>query len=184
MKKVIDDMKVKMEKTIDVLDGEFKTLRAGRANPAVIDKVNVDYYGVPTPINQLAVVNVPEARTLTIQPWDASTLKTIERAINEADIGINPQNDGKIIRLVFPPLTEERRKELAKDVHKMGEESKVAIRSIRRDAVDKLKTMKKNSEITEDDQKQGEKKIQDATDKYCKQIDAMSADKTKEIMEI
>ena len=184
MKKVIDDMKVEMEKTIDVLDGEFKTLRAGRANPAVIYKVNVDYYGVPTPINQLAVVNVPEARTLTIQPWDASTLKTIERAINEADIGINPQNDGKIIRLVFPPLTEERRKELAKDVHKMGEESKVAIRSIRRDAVDKLKTMKKNSEITEDDQKQGEKKIQDATDKYCKQIDAMSADKTKEIMEI
>lgn len=184
MKKVIDDMKVKMEKSIDVLDSEYKKLRAGRANPAVLDKVSVDYYGVPTPINQLAVVNVPEARTLTVQPWDASTLKSIERAINEADIGINPQNDGKIIRLVFPPLTEERRKELAKDVHKMGEDSKVAIRSIRRDAVDKLKTMKKNSEITEDDQKQGEKKIQDLTDKYCKQIDAMSADKTKEIMEI
>ncbi len=184
MKKVIDGMKVKMEKSIDVLDGEYKKLRAGRANPAVLDKVSVDYYGVPTPINQLAVVNVPEARTLTVQPWDASTLKTIERAINEADIGINPQNDGKIIRLVFPPLTEERRKDLAKDVHKMGEDSKVAIRSIRRDAVDKLKTMKKNSEITEDDQKQGEKKIQDLTDKYCKQIDTMSADKTKEIMEI
>lgn len=184
MKKVIDDMKVKMEKSIDVLDSEYKKLRAGRANPAVLDKVSVDYYGAPTPINQLAVVNVPEARTLTIQPWDASTLKTIERAINEADIGINPQNDGKIIRLVFPPLTEERRKDLAKDVHKMGEDSKVAIRSIRRDAVDKLKTMKKNSEITEDDQKQGEKKIQDLTDKYCKQIDTMSADKTKEIMEI
>lgn len=184
MKKVIDDMKVKMEKSIDVLDSEYKKLRAGRANPAVLDKVSVDYYGVPTPVNQLAVVNVPEARTLTVQPWDASTLKSIERAINEADIGINPQNDGKIIRLVFPPLTEERRKELAKDVHKMGEDSKVAIRSIRRDAVDKLKTMKKNSEITEDDQKQGEKKIQDLTDKYCKQIDTMSADKTKEIMEI
>ncbi|MDD6395655.1 MAG: ribosome recycling factor [Acutalibacteraceae bacterium] len=184
MKKVIDDMKVKMEKSIDVLDSEYKKLRAGRANPAVLDKVSVDYYGVPTPVNQLAVVNVPEARTLTVQPWDASTLKSIERAINEADIGINPQNDGKIIRLVFPPLNEERRKELAKDVHKMGEDSKVAIRSIRRDAVDKLKTMKKNSEITEDDQKQGEKKIQDLTDKYCKQIDAMSADKTKEIMEI
>ncbi len=184
MKKVIDDMKSKMEKTLDVLSSEFKTLRAGRANPAVIDKVTVDYYGVPTPINQLAVVNVPEARTLTIQPWDASTIRAIERAINEADIGINPQNDGKIIRLVFPPLNEERRKDLAKEVHKMGEDSKVAIRSIRRDAVDKLKTMKKNSEITEDDQKQGEKKIQDLTDKYCKQIDAMSADKTKEIMEI
>lgn len=184
MKKVIDDMKVKMEKSLDVLDSEYKKLRAGRANPAVLDKVNVDYYGAPTPINQLAVVNVPEARTLTVQPWDASTLKAIERAINEADIGINPQNDGKIIRLVFPPLTEERRKDLAKDVHKMAEDSKVAIRSIRRDAVDKLKTMKKNSEITEDDQKQGEKKIQDLTDKYCKQIDSMSADKTKEIMEI
>lgn len=184
MKKVIDDMKVKMEKTINVLDDEFKTLRAGRANPAVLNKVNVDYYGVPTPINQLAAVNVPDARTLTVQPWDTSTLKAIERAINEADIGINPQNDGKMIRLVFPPLTEERRKELAKDVHKMGEESKVAIRSIRRDAVDKLKNMKKNSDITEDDLKQGEKKIQDVTDKYCKQIDAMSADKTKEIMEI
>ena len=184
MKKVIDDMKVKMEKTINVLDDEFKTLRAGRANPAVLNKVNVDYYGVPTPINQLAAVNVPDARTLTVQPWDTSTLKAIERAINEADIGINPQNDGKTIRLVFPPLTEERRKELAKDVHKMGEESKVAIRSIRRDAVDKLKNMKKNSDITEDDLKQGEKKIQDVTDKYCKQIDTMSADKTEEIMEI
>lgn len=184
MKKVIDDMKTKMEKSIDVLNGEYKKLRAGRANPAVLDKVTVDYYGAPTPINQLAVVNVPEARTLTVQPWDSSTLKAIERAINEADIGINPQNDGKIIRLVFPPLTEERRKDLAKDVHKMAEDAKVAVRSVRRDAVDKLKTMKKNSEITEDDQKQGEKKIQDFTDKYCKQIDAMSADKTKEIMEI
>lgn len=184
MKKVIDDMKAKMEKTLDVLDNEFKTLRAGRANPGVLDKVNVDYYGVPTPIKQLAAVNVAEARTLTIQPYDVSSLKAMERAINEADIGIHPQNDGKMIRLVFPPLNEERRKELAKDVHKMGEESKVAIRSIRRDAVDKLKTMKKNSEITEDDQKQGEKKIQDTTDKYCKQIDAMCADKTKEIMEI
>lgn len=184
MKKVIDDMKAKMEKTLDVLDSEYKKLRAGRANPAVLDKVSVDYYGAPTPINQLAVVNVPEARTLTIQPWDSSTLKSIERAINEADIGINPQNDGKIIRLVFPPLTEERRKELAKEVHKMGEDAKVAIRSVRRDAVDKLKALKKNSEITEDDQKQGEKKIQDLTDKYCKQIDSMSSDKTDEIMSI
>ncbi|MBQ9901323.1 MAG: ribosome recycling factor [Clostridia bacterium] len=184
MQNVINDMKDRMEKTLDVLAGEFKTLRAGRANPAIIDKVNVDYYGVPTPINQLAVVNVPEARTLTIQPWDSHTLKSIERAINEADIGINPQNDGKIIRLVFPPLTEERRKELSKDVQKMGEESKVAIRSIRRDANEKLKSMKKASDITEDDQKQGEKKIQDITDKYCKQIDSMCADKKKEIMEI
>ena len=184
MKKTIDDMKAKMEKTLDVLADEFRTLRAGRANPAVIDKVNVDYYGVPTPINQLAAVNVPDARTITIQPWDAGTLKSIERAINEAEIGINPQNDGKIIRLVFPPLNEERRKELSRDVSKMGENSKVAVRSIRRDAVEKLKAMKKASEITEDDLKQGEKKIQDVTDKYCKQIDTMSADKTKEIMEI
>ena len=184
MKKVIDDMKAKMEKTLDVLDNEFKTLRAGRANPGVLDKVNVDYYGVPTPIKQLAAVNVDEARVLTIQPYDVSSLKAMELALNGADIGINPQNDGRIIRLVFPPLNEERRKELARDVHKMGEDSKIAIRSIRRDAVDKLKTMKKNSEITEDDQKQGEKKIQDTTDKYCKQIDAMCADKTEEIMEI
>lgn len=184
MKKTIDDMTAKMEKTLDVLAGEFKTLRAGRANPSILNKVNVDYYGVATPINQLAAVSVPDARTITIQPWDSKTLKSIERAINEADIGINPQNDGKMIRLVFPPLTEERRKELSKDVHKMSEESKVAIRSIRRDAVEKLKSMKKSSEITEDDLKQGEKKIQDVTDKYCKQIDAMGADKTKEIMEI
>ena len=184
MKKTIDDMKAKMEKTLDVLADEFRMLRAGRANPAIIDKVNVDYYGVPTPINQLAAVNVPDARTITIQPWDAGTLKSIERAINEAEIGINPQNDGKIIRLVFPPLNEERRKELSRDVSKMGENSKVAVRSIRRDAVEKLKAMKKASEITEDDLKQGEKKIQDITDKYCKQIDTMSADKTKEIMEI
>ncbi|MBQ1413565.1 MAG: ribosome recycling factor [Clostridia bacterium] len=184
MKKVIDDMKAKMEKTLDVLNNEFRTMRAGRANPGVLDKVNVDYYGVSTPIKQLAAVNALDARTLTIQPYDAGSLKAMERAINEADIGIHPQNDGKIIRLVFPPLNEERRKELAKDVHKMGEESKVAVRSIRRDAVDKLKTMKKNSDITEDDLKQGEKKIQDATDKYCKQIDTMCADKSKEIMEI
>lgn len=184
MKKVIDDMKAKMEKTLDVLNNEFRTMRAGRANPGVLDKVNVDYYGVLTPIKQLAAVNALDARTLTIQPYDATSLKAMERAINEADIGIHPQNDGKIIRLVFPPLNEERRKELAKDVHKMGEESKVAVRSIRRDAVEKLKTMKKNSDITEDDLKQGEKKIQEATDKYCKQIDAMCADKSKEIMEI
>ena len=184
MKKTIDDMKAKMEKTLDVLADEFKTLRAGRANPAVLNKVSVDYYGVPTPVNQLAAVSSPDARTLMVQPWDTSTLKAIERAINAADIGINPQNDGKVIRLLFPALTEERRKELAKEVHGMGENSKVAIRSIRRDAVDKLKALKKISEITEDDLKQGEKKIQDLTDKYCKQIDAMSTDKTQEIMEI
>ena len=184
MKKTIDDMKIKMEKTLDVLSEEFKTLRAGRANPAIISKVNVDYYGVPTPINQIAAVSVPEARLLLIEPWDMKSVKAIERAINEADIGINPQSDGKVIRLVFPPLTEERRKALCKDVSKMGEESKVAIRSIRRDAVEKLKAMKKNSEITEDDLKQGEKKIQDATDKYCKQIDSMALEKSKEIMDM
>ena len=184
MKEQLKKAEERMGRRVDHMRKEFSEIRAGRANPAVLNKVSVDYYGVPTPVNQLAAVNVPDARTLTVQPWDTSSLKSIERAINEADIGIHPQNDGKIIRLVFPALTEERRKELAKDVHGMGENSKVAIRSIRRDAVDKLKTMKKNSEITEDDLKQGEKKIQDLTDKYCKQIDTMSADKTSEIMEI
>ncbi|MEQ2439472.1 ribosome recycling factor [Solibaculum intestinale] len=173
-----------MKKTIHVLKEEYAEIRAGRANPAVLDKVRVDYYGTPTPINQMAAVSVTEARTLTIQPWDVSTVRSIEKAIQASDIGINPQSDGKIIRLIFPPLTEERRKEIVREISKMGEDAKIAIRSVRRDAIEKLKALKKSSEITEDDLKQGEKKIQDLTDKFCKEIDQIAQDKDKEIMEI
>lgn len=174
----------KMEKTISVLKSDFKTIRAGRANPAVLDRIQVDYYGVPTAINQMAAVSVPEPTILTIQPWDGSALKLIEKAILASDIGINPQNDGKIIRLAFPSLTEERRKELCRDIKKMGEDSKVAIRSIRRDFIDKLKAMKKSSEITEDDLKQAEKRMQDLTDKFISRIDDECSVKEKEIMSI
>ena len=174
----------KMGKSVNALLNEYAGIRAGRANPAVLDKVTVDYYGVPTPVNQVAAVSVPEARTLLIQPWDKSTMKAIEKAILTSDIGLNPQNDGSVLRLIFPPLTEERRKELVKTVFKYSEESKVAIRSIRRDAMEKLKDLKKKSEITEDDLKSAEKKMQDLTDKYCKEIDETAAAKEKEIMEI
>jgi len=174
----------KMKKTLSVLQAEFSTIRAGRANPAVLDKIQVDYYGVPTPINQMAAVSISEARILTIQPWDISTLSSIQKAIQTSDIGINPQNDGKIIRLIFPQLTEERRKELVKQVHKLAEDAKVAIRSIRRDAIEKYKAQKKESVITEDDLKESEKDIQTLTDKYCKKIDEACAEKQKEIMEI
>lgn len=174
----------KMKKTVSVLSAEYSQLRAGRANAAVLDKIRVDYYGTPTPINQMAAVSVAEARILTIQPWDKSTLHPIEKAIQASDIGINPQNDGVTIRLIFPQLTEERRKELSKDVRKMGEDSRVAIRSIRRDAIDKAKKMEKASEITEDDLKDAEKKIQDFTDKYIKEIDKIADEKEKEIMSI
>ena len=174
----------KMNKSVNALLNEFAAIRAGRANPAILDRVTVEYYGTPTPVNQMAAVSVPDARTLMIQPWDKSTLKDIERAILVADIGINPQNDGTVIRLVFPPLTEERRKELGKSILKLGEDSKVAVRSIRRDAMDKLKDKKKKSEITEDDLKSGEKKMQDLTDKFCKEIDELAAKKQKEIMEL
>lgn len=173
-----------MEKTISVLLGEFKSIRAGRANPGILNKIQVEYYGTMTPIAQLAAINVPEATILTIQPWDASALRAIEKAISSSDIGINPQNDGKMIRLAFPALTEDRRRDICKDIRKMGEDSKVAIRSIRRDCIEKLKALKKDSTITEDDLKQGEKKIQDITDKYIKQIDSECAGKEKEIMEI
>lgn len=180
----IAEYKVKMQKTVGVLENEFAAVRAGRANPAVLDKILVDYYGTPTPINQMAAISVSEARVLVIQPWDASTLKSIEKAINTADIGINPQNDGRVIRLVFPPLTEERRREIVKSIHKFGEDAKVAIRSIRRDAMDTFKDLKKKSEITEDDLKDTEKKVQDLTDKFCKEIDALTAEKEKEIMAV
>lgn len=174
----------KMEKTLAALDRDFGTVHAGRANPSVLDRVTVDYYGAPTPINQMAAISVPEPRLLQIQPWDASTLKDIEKAINASDIGINPNNDGRVIRLVFPPLTEERRRDLAKDIRRMAEDSKVAVRSVRRDAIEKLKAMRKANEITEDDQSAGEKDIQDLTDKFCKQIDVNTEKKEKEIMEI
>ena len=184
MNTVFDAMKEKMNKTIMALEKEFAGMRAGRATPAVLDKISVDYYGVPTPIQQMAAVSVSEGRVLVIQPWDVSTINPISKAIQASDIGITPMNDGKVIRLTFPPLTEERRKMLCKDVSKTAEESKVAIRSIRRDAIDKIKAMKKKSEITEDDLKTCEKDIQDATDKYCADIDKLAKDKEKEIMEI
>lgn len=174
----------KMTKTISALEKEYASIRAGRAAAAVLDKIRVDYYGTPTPVNQLAAVSVAEARILTIQPWDKSVLGGIEKAIQASDIGINPQNDGTVIRLTFPPLTEDRRKEIVKTIRATSEDSKVAIRSIRRDCMDKLKKMEKASEITEDDLKDAEKKIQDKTDKFIKEIESVSAAKEKEVMEI
>lgn len=184
MQALMNATKEKMSKSVDVLQGEFSAIRAGRANPAVLDKISVDYYGVPTPIQQMAAVSVSEARVLVIQPWDASTLKSIEKAINTSDIGINPTNDGRVIRLAFPALTEERRREIAKDISKLAENSKVAVRSIRRDTLEKFKTMKKNSEITEDDLKNCEKQVQDLTDQFCKNIDELAKVKEKEILEL
>ena len=184
MKEVFAVAEEKMKKTEKRLASEYAGIRAGRANPNVLDEISVDYYGVPTAINQLAAVSVSEARVLTIQPWDASVLRGIEKAIQTSDLGINPQNDGKVIRIMFPPLTEDRRREIVKDVSKMCEEAKIAIRSIRRDAIEKLKAMKKSSEITEDDLKDSEEKMQKLTDKYCKEIDLIAKDKEKEIMEI
>ena len=184
MKDTLKKCEERMMKRVDHLEVEFKETRAGRANPNVLDRITVDYYGAPTAINALAAVSVTEARTLTIQPWDASVLKAIERAIQSSDIGINPQNDGKIIRLIFPPLTEERRKEIVKDISKMAEAKKVHIRNIRRDTIDDLKKLKKSGDITEDDLKNGEKKIQDLTDKYIKSIDSLCDAKQKEVMSI
>ena len=184
MNTILENAKAKMKAAVEHLKEEYAAIRAGRANPAVLDKVKVDYYGAPTPVNQLAAVSVTEARTLTIQPWDASVLRQIEKAIQTSDIGINPQNDGKIIRLIFPPLTEDRRKEIVKDVQKIAEETKIQIRNVRRELIDKLKAMKKDGELTEDDLKQGEKKAQDLTDKYVKEVESVSAVKQKEILEM
>ena len=184
MKTVFETAKTKMGKTVNALVSEYGAIRAGRANPQILDKVQVDYYGTPTPINQLASVAVAEARILTIQPWDKSVLKAIEKAIQTSEIGINPQNDGTMIRLTFPPLTEDRRKELVKDIQKIAENAKVAARSIRRDCIEKLKAMKKNSEITEDDLKDGEKEIQKITDGIIKEIEEISDKKQKEIMSV
>ncbi len=184
MNELLKRTEEKMTKTIAALENEYKSIRAGRANASVLDRITVDYYGAPTPIQQMAAVSAPEPRILMIQPWDASTLRDIEKAILVSDIGINPQNDGRVIRLAFPPLTEERRKEIVKDVKKTAEESKVAIRNTRRDALEKLKGLQKSNAITEDDQTNGEKKIQKLTDNYCKEIDNLSALKEKEILEI
>lgn len=184
MKEQLNIAKEKMNKSLANLESEFASIRAGRANPAVLDKVNVDYYGSPTPINQMAAVSVAEARILVIQPWDKTQLKPIEKAILASDIGITPTNDGNVLRLAFPQLTEDRRKELCKTIKKYGEDCKVAIRSIRRDTMEKYKTMKKNSEITEDDLKDCEKKVQDLTDKFCADIDKAVAEKEKEVMSI
>ncbi|MGI5978450.1 MAG: ribosome recycling factor [Oscillospiraceae bacterium] len=174
----------KMRKTTEILSTQFDSVRAGRANAAVLDQIRVDYYGTPTPINQIATIATPDPRTLAITPWDGAALKPIEKAILESDLGINPQNDGKVIRLVFPQLTEERRKELIKLVKKYAEEAKVAIRNIRRDAMEFYKAQKKKSEITEDDLKDIEKDMQKFTDDAIKQIDAIAEKKEKELLEI
>mgnify|MGYP002439301288 CR=1 FL=1 len=174
----------KMQKSLDALEREYTTIRAGRANPHILDKLKVDYYGTPTPLQQVGNVTVPEARVLMIQPWESKLIKDIEKAILASDIGITPTNDGKSIRLVFPELTEERRKQLAKDVKKKGDEAKVAIRNIRRDANEAFKKMNKNNELTEDDQKDLETKVQKMTDKYIADIDKAIEEKTKEIMTV
>ena len=174
----------KMDKTLEILQEDFGAIRAGRANARVLDRITVEYYGVDTPVGQVGTISSPDARTLVIQPWDGSLLKKIEKAIQASDLGINPQNDGRVIRLVFPQLTEERRKELAKQVRKYGEDAKVAIRNIRRDAMDYIKKLKKDSEITEDDQKKAEKDLQELTDKYIKKVDEACSVKEKELMEL
>jgi len=178
------DFETRMKKTIASYENDLESIRVGRANTNVLNKITVDYWGVPTQITQVGEVKVPDAKTITITPWESNMLKAIEKAINISDLGINPQNDGKSIRLSFPPLTEERRRELQKDISKLGEESKVAIRNIRRDANDICKAMKKNSEMTEDEQKSSEKEIQELTDKYIKTIDSITEKKQKEVLEI
>lgn len=184
MNEIITRHEEKMGKTIDVLVQELAAIRAGRANPAVLNKLTVEYYGAPTPLPQVAAVSTPDPRTLQIQPWDASILRQIEKAIQTSDLGLNPQNDGKCIRLSFPPLTEERRKELIKQSSKTGEDAKVAIRNIRRDAMDKFKDLKKKSEMTEDEVKDAEQQMQKITDKYVKEIDGIVAKKGKELAEV
>lgn len=184
MKEIIDNTKERMGKCINALESELGTIRAGRANPTVLDRITIDYYGAATPINQMASISVAEARILVVQPYDASQLKAIEKAIQASDLGINPTNDGRVLRIVFPQLTEDRRKELGKQVSKICEDSKVAVRNVRRDGMDKIKAKKKANEITEDDVKEAEKDIQKLTDKFIEQIDKIGEDKNKEIMSI
>ncbi len=182
MKLITKDYEEKMKKSLAVYEHELTTIRAGRANPAVLDKITVDYFGSPSAINQIASIRVADARTIVIQPFKASDLKAIEKAINASDLSMPPQNDGKILRLIFPQLTEERRHDLTKQIDKMGEDVKVALRNIRRDANDKCKDLKKNKEMTEDEQKQSEKTIQELTDKYIKEADKITSLKSKEIL--
>lgn len=184
MKLNTQDFETRMKKTINAYQDNLTGIRAGRANPDVLKKIEVDYYGSPTSISSIAEIKVTDARTITITAWDKSAMKGIEKAILTSDLGINPQNDGSCIRLSFPPMTEERRRELSKQVSRMGEDAKVAVRNIRRDANDKIKAMKKDSEMTEDEAKQSDKLVQDLTDKYIKEVDLVTASKTKEIMEI
>ncbi len=184
VKEILDTAKDKMSKSVSVYEKEMQALRAGRANPQVLDRITVDYYGTPTPINQVCGISSPEARLLVLSPWDAKLLKPVEKAIQASDLGINPVDDGKVIRLVFPAPNEERRKELVKVARKGGEDAKVAVRSIRRDAIEQIKKLKKASEITEDDQHEAEDKAQKLTDNAIKEVDAVTAAKEKEIMEI
>ena len=180
----MEGLEIRLQKTVSVFQENLSVVRAGRANPAILNKISVEYYGVPTPINQVAGISVPEARMIVIQPWDMSVLKDIEKAILASDIGLNPNNDGKVIRLNFPELTEERRKELAKDIRKIAEEARVSVRAIRRDGMDYTKNALKNSEMTEDEAKSEEDNIQKLTDKYIAQIDKLLEEKEKEIMNI
>lgn len=180
----LQELEDRMQKSIEVFERNLSEIRAGRANPAILNKISVEYYGVPTPINQVAGISVPEARMIVIQPWDASVLKAIEKAILASDIGLNPNNDGKVIRLNFPELTEERRKELVKDIKKIAEEARVSVRSIRRDGMDELKNELKNSEISEDEKTDLEEKVQKLTDKYVAEIDKILEAKEKDIMNI
>lgn len=184
MKLDVKEFETKMQKILAGYENEIDTIRVGRANPNVLSKIRIDYWGTPTPVNQVGEVKVADARTIVITPWESNMLRVIEKAINESDIGINPQNDGKCIRLAFPPLTEEKRKEITKQIMHMGEEAKVSIRNVRRDANEKAKTMKKNSEMTEDEQKTSEKDIQNLTDSYISKIDVATDRKNKDIMEI
>ncbi len=180
----MEELETRMQKTVSVFEENLSEIRAGRANPAILNKISVEYYGVPTPIHQVAGISVPEARMIVIQPWDASILKEIEKAILASDIGIHPNNDGSVIRLNFPELTEERRKEIVKDIKKMAEETRVSIRAIRRDGMDSQKLALKKSEITEDEEKSNEDKIQKLTDKYIAEIDKILENKEKDIMNI
>ena len=183
-KEILDQAKVKMDKTIVVLQNNMQAIRAGRANPKLLDRITVDYYGTPTPLNQIGNVTVPEARMLVIKPWEKTMLKAIEKAIQTSDLGLNPNNDGEVIRLIFPELNAERRKDLSKQVKKGAEDAKVAVRSIRRDAIEQVKKLKKDALITEDDQRKAEEDAQKLTDKAIKEIDTVAAAKEKEIMEV
>ncbi|MDR2753929.1 MAG: ribosome recycling factor [Oscillospiraceae bacterium] len=184
MDEYLNPAKDKMERSLAALKAEFAAIRAGRANPSVLDKIRVDYYGTPTPINQMAAVQVTEARILTIQPWDASTVRALEKAIQNSELGINPQSDGRTIRLVFPQLTEDHRKQIAKDIKHQAEQAKVSVRGVRRDTIEKLKKLQKSAVLTEDDLKDEEKDLQELHDRFIKDIDALAAAKEKEVLEV